>query len=459
MGKKQILEAIVGLVGGDEGKGKIVDERANAAIELGNGRVVVVRFQGGCNAGHSVYVRNKAGVLVPFVTHGAPSGLTNKADIAVGPQVALNPIKLHEEIAAAISTFQYDGRVMISERTGVLFDYHIKLDEWKEKQGGTFSVGSTGSGIGPFYQDNAGRTTRITFGDYVSDRFPDMLADVVAQKRSQLQEAGIWHAGYVDELLAQHEHVRKELAPFAERLEYRMQEYLKRGHIIIEGAQGTILDVDMGTIPDQTSSHLLAPHAFPSLGLPRAEFTIYGVEKVYPTRVGKGDLVTLASNDFGEKTATNAGEYGATTGRRRRVGYPDWVYSRYAAMVNDVDGIYIMRADNVQDEELRACIAYHHPAGTVNAEVPLSLRDVRPVYGDRTYSWHLWDGPADLSKPELVDEALRPLRAHYVDKGLEGLPQGLVEFRRDHDAFVGRPTVGISIGPARGETILFGPKR
>ena len=337
-----------------------------------------------------------------------------------------------------------------------MFDYHRSLDAWYESQGGTSKVGTTKQGIGPFYSDNARRTTRITFGEYISNRFPAKLHEVLHMKRFELQQSGILVDDYEERLLAQHAPIREELAPYAQRLEYRLQEYLSRGnHIIIEGAQGTGLDLDMGTIPDQTSSHLLAPHAFPMLGLPRNVFSIYGVEKVYPTRVGEGVLPTLARDTFGETTAQNAGEFGATTGRKRRVGYPDWVFVRRSAMINDCDGIYLMRVDNVQDMDLQACTAYLYPSGELSAEVPLILEGIKPIYGVTSYRWHLWDGPENLSKPEEVDVALQPLRAHYVERGFKGLPSSLQKFVEYHDAFVGVKTVGISIGPSRGETILL----
>ncbi len=453
----QILEAYVGLQWGDEGKGKIVDERVTCAQSLDDGkRTIVIRYQGGNNAGHSVYVRDpQSGELKKFVTHAAPSGLTSNADIAIGPHVAFNPGSFLRELEDARDLFHYSGNVLISERVGVLFEHHRIIDAWYESQGGTNKVGTTRQGIGPFYSDNARRTTRITFGEYISDRFPAKLHEVLCMKRVELLQADVVLDTYEGQILALHAPIRAALAPYAQRLEYRLQEYLSRGdHIFIEGAQGTGLDLDMGTIPDQTSSHLLAPHAFPMLGLSRSLFSIYGVEKVYPTRVGEGVLPTLALDAYGENTAQNAGEFGATTGRKRRVGYPDWVFVRRSAMINDCDGIYLMRADNVQDVDLKACIAYRHPSGEVSAEVPLSLEGVQPEYNKKQYRWHLWDGPKNLSKPEDVDVILRSLRKQYVDEGFHRLPDDLLEYVEDHDNFVGVPTMGISIGPSRGETVL-----
>lgn len=453
----QVLESYVGLQWGDEGKGKIVDERVAYAQSLEDDkRVVVVRYQGGANAGHSVYVRAPSGELKKFVTHAAPSGLTSNADIAIGPHVAFNPLAFMREIEEAQRVFRYSGRILISERVGVLMDYHQKIDAWREGQQNGQGVGSTKQGIGPFYEDNARRTTRITFDEYVSGAFPHKLKSVLELKKRELEEVGVWSDNYCDWLVTEHEQTRKVLRPFAERLEYRLEEYLEGGdHILIEGAQGTGLDVDMGTIPDQTASHLLAPHAFPTLGLPRSVFTIYGVEKIYPTRVGKGHFPTLADDDFGTRVVENAGEFGATTGRKRRAGYPDWVFVYRAARINDCDGIYIMRADNVQDQEIKVCTAYQFPDGSLSTEVPLSLEGVQPIYSKRRYRWHLFDGPSDLSKPETVDEQLKLLRKKYVEAGFCSLPRDLQQFVHDHNSFVGVPIVGISIGPSRGETVMI----
>jgi adenylosuccinate synthase len=349
--------------------------------------------------------------------------------------------------------FNYSGNVLISERTGILFEFHKTLDSFNEQNGS--GVGSTKQGIGPFYEDNARRTTRITFRDYVADVFPERLRAVLSLKRPVLEQVGAWKEDLVDELLATHADARKRLKPFSARLENRLNEYLEGGHhIILEGGQGSGLDVDMGTIPETTSSHLLAGHAFPSLGLPRRAFQIWGVEKLYPTRVGSGDFPTLAT-DYFSGVAEDGGEYGATTRRRRRVGYPDWLLVRHFARMNDCDGIVLTRADVVQNRDLRVSKSYVVPDEGVISEMPLSLRGVQPIYTDDLYSWHLWRGPPNLSDPIAVDEALQPIRRAYVEGGINGLPEGLQKYVHEHDSFVGVRTVGVSIGPSRGETVYI----
>ncbi|HII71899.1 TPA: hypothetical protein HA265_04050 [Candidatus Woesearchaeota archaeon] len=334
-------------------------------------------------------------------------------------------------------------------------DYHKVLDAAKESNGN--GIGSTKSGIGPFYMDNANRTTRITFGEYVGPGFHDKLRRVIDEKSDQLRIAGIDRLDeYIERLIAEHDPMRRELAPFRENLEYRMQEYMRGGHhIIVEGAQGANLHVDMGTLPYVTSSHLLAPELLPGLGLSRKDFLVYLVEKFYPTRVGAGILPTLVDDQFCNALVGNAGEIGATTRRPRRCGYPDWALIRQNVMLNDADYIILTRVDNVQDETVRVGVGYVIDGG-VTEEVPLYMEDIeRVVWHDRTYNFHLFDAPKDLSTPEEVDAALAPKRQAVIDAGWYALPRDLRDYVDDHDRFVGCPTVALRVGPARGETVYI----
>ncbi|MEK6915523.1 MAG: adenylosuccinate synthetase [Nanoarchaeota archaeon] len=451
----QVLEVFIGLQFGDEGKGKIVDERVTSAKMVDpSKKVLVVRYHGGANAGHTVLVRNSNGKLVKFVTHSAPTGLTSNSDIAIGPDVAFNPITFAEELDSAVKLFGYNGRVLISNRVGILFEFHKLLDSHSENND-SLNVGSTKQGIGPFYQDNTKRTTRITFQEYISEGFVNRLNEVLNLKRKELENAGIWNEKLFEKILEEHKYARERLRSFGANLEYALRkDYFDAGHhIIIEGAQGTGLDVNMGDLPNVTSSHLLAPFAFPNLGLPRSKFKIYGIEKIYPTRVGNGHLPSLATDEFAE-IGENAGEVGATTGRKRRVGYPDWVFVKRSVIINDCDGIIITRADNVQNNDIKVCKNYEC-GGNLTEEISSSLNGNNAIYDDVRYNWHLWDGPKDLSNPLLVDETLRNMRADYVKKGFDSLPDGLKKFIRDHDEFIKCKTIGVSIGPSRGETVYF----
>jgi adenylosuccinate synthase len=445
-----IREGFFDILWGDGGKAKHADEAAARGMARDDGkRTVVARFQGGPNAGHTIYVRMPHGKLKKVVTHAIASGIASGADIAHGPDFALDTEKFVTELAGAQKLFDYKGRVMISERTGILFDYHRRLDGWREGRR-INRVGTTLSGIGPFYEDIARRTTRVTFADYIGKNFHDKLQSVLNEKSPELVAAGILTPSYLDELVAVHDPIRTEIASFAERLEYRLWEYLDGGHhIVIEGAQGLGLDVTHGTIPDQTASHLLSYDAFGSLGLPREAFKIIGVEKAYPTRVGNGDMPTL--NGTMSEAGQKAGEWGATTGRKRRAGQPDWVYVKRAARLMGCDEIALTRGDCVQDVEITPATAYIVD-GVETPEVPLKLAGVEPVYG-KAYEWKLWDGPRDVSDPSIVDSELCEHRQRYVAQGFESLPDGLRNYVQDHDAFVGVPTSQVGIGAVRGETV------
>ena len=163
-------------------------------------------------------------------------------------------------------------------------------------------------------------------------------------------------------------------------------------------------------------------------------------------------MPTLDHGSFGKETQEFSGEEGATTGRIRDVGFPDWVYARFSSMINDVDEIILTRGDCVQNVEIKVCTAYD-VNGEIIEEVPLNLNGVKPVYSDKSYEWHLWDGPRDLSDAQKVDKILRPKRMEYVKAGGAGIPAGLREYVKDFEKFVRRPVSYISIGPTRGESI------
>ncbi len=448
-----IRRIYVGLQWGDEGKGKLVDEAVDEArARADNRRTLVARFQGGPNAGHTMYIRTGDG-LEEFVTHAAPSGLAHNVDVAMGPHFAFDPEQFLDELNEARERFGYNGRVLISGQAGVLLPHHRMIDEWQESKG-EGEIGTTKSGMGPFYEDCANRTRRIRFSEYVSDEFPDRLREVFEDSPA-LDSMIMDTDSLLEQILAEHEHVREELQGFEENLEYRMRDYIRNGdHVIVEGAQGTMLDVDWGDQPNVTSSHLTAGSAFSRLALP-LDFDVYGVEKVYPTRVGGGILPTH-DEELSRMLQENAGEEGATTGRPRRAGWPDWAAVRRSArLLNDCDGIYLTRVDCVQDVDLKPGLAYEVD-GEWTSEMPGDLRKIDSVlYGD-TYNWNLWEGRNDLSDPEDVHQALELERAQYVAGGFNSFPRRLQEYVLDHNDYVGVPVVGVSIGPARGETVREG---
>lgn len=458
----------VGMVWGDEGKAKVLTDNIAESLEAGRD-VINPRFQGGANAGHTVYVRTESGI-VEFISHMAPIGVASNCKIAEGPDVAFNPIQFWKEVSDAKKLFGFNNDIYLSERTGVLFDYHKKIDKLHEAEAGRVlgkKVGTTQSGIGPFYMDNARRTTRITLVDYVSPEFNSLLGKVMELKRQEieaalaldnedLRKAGVRSVSdYHDWIVAQHEGVRRELRPFVCRLEYILRRAIESGKtdVHVEGGQGSMLDVNMGTTPDQTASHLLATDALASLGLPRRAVKIIGVAKVCPTRVGGGYMPTLADDEFGAEMQKNSGEFGKTTGRARRVGYPDWVILRYAAMINDIDEIALTRIDNAQDRDIKVCIGYDTNGLGVSREVPMKLQGIIPFYDMKSYRWHLFDAPADLSDPIKVDVELKSRRKAVIDAGFDNLPADLIEYVRNQDKYVGKPVTMLSIGPTQGEML------
>ena len=449
----QVLEVIVGLLWGDEAKAKVLKERAERAKRRNPGkRTVVARFNGCDNAGHTNMIINRIGRPVKFPAHMTTGGLVTNSDMAIGPDVGFNPISFLSELDLAKKSIDYEGRILISERAGVLFNYHREIDRMREKDGG--GVGTTIKGNGPVYEDNARRTTRLTFADYLSARFPERLREVLELKKSELVEAGLNLDTLFESICAEHIESRERLKGTASQLEYELRNYLDRGdNILLEGAQGNGLDVSLGDLPNVTSSHVLAPHGLASLALPRERFKIIGIEKIYATRVGKGDMPTYATDDFAD-VGDQSGEVGVTSGRKRRVGYPDWVMAKRGVMLNDCDAVIITRADCVQDREIKTCIAYR-VNGIVTTHVPMSLKGVEPVYSGSRYRWSLWPGERNLADPVAVDKALKQVREDYVRKGFEGLPGSVKEFRKAHDEFVGCKSIGISIGPASGETVYF----
>ncbi|MBT5215919.1 hypothetical protein HOM13_04255, partial [Candidatus Woesearchaeota archaeon] len=188
---RPIRVVVADLQGGDGGKGRVIDDFITQALERDDGkRILNPVAQGGDNAGHTGYVELESGLLVPFVTHAAPIGLASNVDVAIGPDVAFTPQSFLNELSQAVDLFGYNGRILISGRAGICFDYHRKLDAWQESLRSE-KIGTTKSGIGPFYMDNARRDTRITFDDYVSDRFPDKLRKVLNLKKLELTHAGI----------------------------------------------------------------------------------------------------------------------------------------------------------------------------------------------------------------------------------------------------------------------------
>ncbi len=365
---------ILGCQWGDEGKGKIVDLLAADAD-------IIARFQGGANAGHTIVVGDKK-----YVLHLIPAGIIHPGKICyVGNGVVLDPFGFKEELDLLTEWgIDYQGRLFVSAAANLVLPYHKLIDAVDEKNRGTSSLGTTKRGIGPAYVDKVARN---------GIRIADLFAPERLLKRLQYQKniKNSYFSGSDDpraDIDRTYEELLK-LAPLYKSMAVDVSlELYKAGQqnksILFEGAQGTLLDVDLGTYPFATSSNTTIGGALTGLGIsPKALGEIVGVVKAYTTRVGTGPFPTELIDDNGEKLRAIGDEYGATTGRPRRCGWLDLVALKHAIRINGVDSIAITKLDVLDNfEEIDICIAYELDGEKIS-EVPLDLAQlsiVRPVY-------------------------------------------------------------------------------
>jgi adenylosuccinate synthase len=416
---------IVGAQWGDEGKGKVVDLFTSWAD-------VVVRYQGGANAGHTLVVGG-----VKTVLHLVPSGVLHPGKkCIIGNGVVVDPEALMDEIDVLKSRglLSDPTQLVVSENAHVILPYHKRIDAGREKKE---AIGTTGRGIGPCYEDKVARR-----GIRVRDLGrPDALKERLAQR---LDEAN----AQIEALGGQ----KLELQPLFEwaiQLGERMQPYVgdasetlshevARGRaVLFEGAQGTLLDIDHGTYPYVTSSNTVAGNAVVGAGIgPTAIDDVIGITKAYTTRVGNGPLPTELNDAVGEKLRTVGAEYGATTGRPRRCGWLDALVLRYAARVNGLSGLAITKLDVLTGfDTIRVAIAYRLPNGKTVSEFPSDpelLVEAEPVY-EELPGW----------KEPLGD--LREWRE---------LPANAQRYVERVEQLVGVETIAVSVGAERAQTIV-----
>jgi adenylosuccinate synthase len=364
--------AVLGAQWGDEGKGKIVDMLTPQFS-------IVARYQGGHNAGHTVYVQGKK-----FVLHLIPSGILHPGvTCIIGNGVVIDPQALFKEVdELATMGIAVDGRLLVSEKAHVILPYHRELDVLSEARRGERKIGTTSRGIGPAYEDKIGRRG-IRICDLLGDR--DALAGEVRENvhaRNQIiRDSTLDWKPVFDELVRQGERIR----PWAADVSLVLHQAMAAGkNVMFEGAQATLLDIDHGTYPFVTSSNASVGGVCTGLGVPpRAIGGVLGVAKAYTTRVGEGPLPTELSGELAERLRESGQEYGASTGRPRRCGWYDAVVVRYSARVNGLDAIALTKLD-VLDElpEIRICTGYRTAAGIVT-EFPADLRvltSAEPIY-------------------------------------------------------------------------------
>jgi len=421
---------IVGTQWGDEGKGKIVDLLTRSAD-------YVVRFQGGNNAGHTLVVDKQQ-----YIFHIIPSGiLYEDKKCMIGNGVIIDPAILLDEIAglAEKGLPVTPARLTVSENAHMIMEYHRRLDQAQEAAlSDDRKIGTTGRGIGPCYVDKVGRVG-IKVGDLLDEQsLREKLAAALDEKNFLLtkkyNEDPVSYEVVLANLLAYAE----KLAPFVGNVSVELDEARKRGeNILFEGAQGTQLDIDHGTYPFVTSSNTVAGNACNGTGFgPTHIDSVIGILKAYTTRVGEGPFPTELEDETGEALQQKGGEFGATTGRKRRCGWLDGVVANDAVRLNGLTGLAITKLDVLSGQPtLKMATSYKLGEQTVNC-MPANIKGaeaVVPVY-EELGGWQ---------------SEINEVTAY------EDLPTAAKDYVKRIEDFTGVEAVIVSVGPDRNETLLL----
>jgi adenylosuccinate synthase len=419
---------VVGAQWGDEAKGKIVDY-------LAEGADMVVRYGGGNNAGHSVIVGS-----TEYKFHLIPAGILRPETVCVvSDGVVIDPAILVEEITGLAQRGVSMNNLRISASAHVILPYHRLLDELEESRRGREKLGTTGRGIGPVYADKAARCG-LRMGEFIDpERFTERLTALLADKNELLVR--LYDVEPLDLAAITEEYGRyaEQLRPYvAETAEMVYRAATSGRGVIFEGAQGTLLDLDLGTYPYVTSSHPIAGGACIGTGIgPTLIHGAIGVAKSYTTRVGAGVFPTELCDSIGETIRERGHEYGTTTGRPRRCGWLDTVILRYAAQVNGLSCLSLGHLDVLSGiDPVRICVAYRDGNGARIEHLPwnLSFRtDIEPIY-----------------------EALPGWREDLTDaRRWEDLPTNAQRFVERVRELTGVEVGTLSVGPARHQTIVL----
>jgi len=417
--------AVIGAQWGDEGKGKIVDMLAEKAD-------VVVRFSGGDNAGHTVI--NHYG---EFKLHLIPSGIfSKKATCIIGNGVVVNPSVLLEEIEVLKAGGIDTSRLFISDRANLIMPYHVLQDGLEEKDRGGKAIGTTKKGIGPAFADKIARMG-IRAGDLLDkETFKEKLGTILEYKNRLLTRVLGAEPVSFDEIYEQYCHYGDIFADSIRETIVMVHEAMDRQEtVMLEGAQGTLLDPDFGTYPYSTSSSPMVGGASLGSGIsPKDIDRAVGVFKAYTTRVGAGPMPTELNNEIGESIRKRANEYGATTGRPRRCGWFDAVAARYSNMINGFTGLALTRLDILDImPAIKICGGYKLDGEVINY-FPASI--------------------ASLEKCEPVLEELPGWETPISDiREYEQLPVNAKNYINRLEEIIGCPANIISVGAAREQTI------
>ena len=419
---------IVGTQWGDEGKGKIVDLLAEYAD-------LVVRFQGGNNAGHTMVVGGEQ-----IISHLVPSGILQGKTCVIGNGLVVDPAVLLEEIdyLKGKGVECSPNKLMVSERAQVIMPYHQQIDNGREKLKGKDKIGTTGRGIGPSYEDKSTRRG-IRMVDLVDPVvFREKLGTILPEKNFYIEKYLGGVPVDMETIVAQYSKYAERLAPYVCNVSVTLNQAMQeKRQVLFEGAQGTHLDIDHGTYPFVTSSNTVSGNACCGAGVgPKSIDNVMGIVKAYTTRVGAGPFTTELVDDIGDFIQNKGAEFGATTGRRRRCGWLDTVILNNAVRLNGLTGMAITKLDVLGGiKELNICTAYQHKGQRMEA-FPASLKVLEacePIY-ETLPGW---------------EEDISNLRR------FEELPVQVKGYLKRIEELTGVPVQIVSVGPGREQTIVL----
>ncbi len=416
---------IVGAQWGDEGKGKIVDILTQNAD-------VIVRYQGGSNAGHTVCIDDKK-----FILHLIPSGILHEDKICVIGNGVVIDIKsfLEEKETLENLGINISERLLISEKAHIVMPYHKEFDALKENSLGEGKIGTTKRGIGPCYVDKHARTG-IRICDLEDDAILKKKIENSVKEINKLCDAYGINRFNADDIFEEYAEYAKKIRPYIRNTVYYLNGVFKnKKNILLEGAQGSLLDVDFGTYPFVTSSNPTVGGAFSGTGLPyKALDSVMGVMKAYTTRVGNGPFPSELLDDMGETIREKGREFGATTGRPRRCGWLDLVAVKYAVMLSGIDEIAMTKIDVLDGlDEINVCTGYEYEGRKIGF-IPSQLEEFskcKPIY--KTFKG--WDSTTEI-------------------KTFKELPDNARKYIEFIENFLGIPVKIVSTGAKRDETIL-----
>lgn len=427
---------VIGAQWGDEGKGKITDLLSKSAD-------VVVRYQGGVNAGHTVVVQGKT-----FKLHLIPSGiLYPQTECIIGCGTVIDPKVLIEELDRLVELNVPTDKLFISQTAHVTMPYHRSIDIASEEARGSHKIGTTGRGIGPTYADKSERMG-IRVQDLMdTESFRKQAMWTIEHKNEILEKLynlpPLDPSAIVEEYLGYAERLRPHVINTSIAIYDAVR---RRRNILFEGAQGTLLDLDHGTYPYVTSSNPIAGGACVGTGVgPTTIDRVIGVAKAYTTRVGEGPFPTELTGEIGEFLGDRGAEFGTTTGRKRRCGWFDGVIGRYAVRINGMDCMAITKLDVLDElDEIKVCVAYE-------------------IHGKRTT--HFPDSSRDFAHCQPIYKTLPGWKQSTSEcRTLEDLPSAALSYLKFLADLMEVPISIVSLGPSRDQTIvvedpIHGPKR